>query len=97
MFAAYLFIGVLWGYRAYLSWHDLLKLQHILSGILVLLIIEHGVIFGFFDNYNRNGSASTFMLIVVAILNSARNASSFFILLIVALGYGVVKLSLTLI
>lgn len=34
------------------------------------------------------------MLIIVAILNSARNSFSFFLLLIVCMGYGVVKPSL---
>ena len=42
---------------------------------------------------NNNGSnvASKVLLVVVAVLNAARNSFSFFLLLIVCMGYGVVK------
>jgi hypothetical protein len=48
------------------------------------------------DYMNRNGSnvGSKVLMIVVAILNSGRNSFSFFLLLIVCMGYGVVKPSL---
>jgi len=42
---------------------------------------------------NNNGSnlGSKVLLVVVAVLNAARNSFSFFLLLIVCMGYGVVK------
>lgn len=42
---------------------------------------------------NNNGSnvGSKILLVVVAVLNAARNSFSFFLLLIVCMGYGVVK------
>lgn len=45
------------------------------------------------DYQNRIGSnaASKVLLIVVGIFNAARNSFSFFLLLIVCMGYGVVK------
>jgi hypothetical protein len=45
------------------------------------------------DYLNRHGSTvgSQVLMIVVAILNAARNSFSFFLLLIVCMGYGVVK------
>jgi len=45
---------------------------------------------------NRNGSSigSKVLLIIVAVLNAGRNSFSFFLLLIVCMGYGVVKPSL---
>lgn len=48
------------------------------------------------DYMNRNGSnvGSKVLMIVVAILNAGRNSFSFFLLLIVCMGYGVVKHSL---
>src|ERR1700733_8627262 len=48
------------------------------------------------EHQNTNGSniGSSVLLITVAILNAARNSFSFFLLLIVCMGYGVVKLSL---
>jgi hypothetical protein len=48
------------------------------------------------DYLNRNGSniGARVLLIVVAVLNAFRNSFSFFLLLIVCMGYGVVKPSL---
>jgi hypothetical protein len=48
------------------------------------------------DYENRNGAnvGSKVLMIVVAVLNAARNSFSFFLLLIVCMGYGVVKPSL---
>lgn len=48
------------------------------------------------DYMNRHGSnaGSKVMMVVVAVLNAARNSFSFFLLLIVCMGYGVVKPSL---
>lgn len=45
------------------------------------------------DFTNRNGGnvGSKVLMIIVAILNSGRNSFSFFLLLIVCMGYGVVK------
>jgi hypothetical protein len=45
------------------------------------------------DYLNRNGSnlGSKVLLVVVAILNAVRNSFSFFLLLIVCMGYGVVR------
>lgn len=45
------------------------------------------------DYQNRNGSnvGSKVMLIIVGVINAARNSFSFFLLLIVCMGYGVVK------
>ncbi|KAJ3041773.1 hypothetical protein HDV00_008663 [Rhizophlyctis rosea] len=46
---------------------------------------------GYFEDYNRWGRLSPLLLVIVVILNAARNSISFFMLLIVALGYGVVR------
>lgn len=54
------------------------------SGLLLTLIS---------DFMNRNGSTvgSRVLLVIVGVLNAARNSFSFFLLLIVCMGYGVVK------
>jgi len=50
----------------------------------------------FYDYQNRNGAnvGAKILMILVAILNAGRNSFSFFLLLIVCMGYGVVKPSL---
>lgn len=51
---------------------------------------------GFYDYQNNHGSnaLAKVLLIIVSILNAGRNSFSFFLLLIVCMGYGVVKPSL---
>ncbi len=61
---------------------------------MVFIFIEHAFLFGFYDNYNKVGAPSNIFLLTVTVLNAGRNAVSFFMLLVVSLGYGVVKPSL---
>jgi len=55
--------------------------------------VEMSMTWLFYDYENRNGSniGSRILMILVAILNAARNSFSFFLLLIVCMGYSVVK------
>jgi Lung seven transmembrane receptor len=70
--------------------------QNYITAIIVFLIIEMAMTWGFYDYQNRHGSnaGSKAFMILVAILNAGRNSFSFFLLLIVCMGYGVVKPSL---
>jgi hypothetical protein len=88
--------------------HDILAVQNYITAIIIFLIVEMLMTWGFYgeqslvdenlvlilvDYMNRHGSnvGSKVMMVVVAILNSGRNSFSFFLLLIVCMGYGVVK------
>ena len=44
-----------------------------------------------YQNHNGSNAGTKVLLIIVGILNAARNSFSFFLLLIVCMGYGVVK------
>jgi hypothetical protein len=81
-------------YVSFKSWKDLLPIQHYVSGVIAFLLIEMAFNYGFYANYNETGNPSNHLLAFVTILNAARNAISFFMLLIVSLGYGVVRPSL---
>jgi hypothetical protein len=67
--------------------------QNYITAIILFLIVEMLMTWGFYDFMNRNGSTvgAKVLMIVVAILNAGRNSFSFFLLLIVCMGYGVVK------
>ncbi|GJC86816.1 integral membrane protein [Colletotrichum tofieldiae] len=67
--------------------------QNYITAILIFLVVEMLMTWGFYDYLNRNGAniGSKVLLVIVAILNAARNSFSFFLLLIVCMGYGVVK------
>ncbi|KAE8444865.1 hypothetical protein EG329_014113 [Mollisiaceae sp. DMI_Dod_QoI] len=92
----YAVIGAFWAFLYVQHRHDILPVQNYITAIIIFLIVEMLMTWGFYDYLNRNGSnlGAKVLMIVVAILNAGRNSFSFFLLLIVCMGYGVVKPSL---
>ncbi|KAI1840392.1 hypothetical protein JX266_013400 [Neoarthrinium moseri] len=92
----YAVVSVFWGFLYYQHRSDILPVQNYITAILLFLVVEMLMTWGFYDYLNRNGSnlGARVMLVLVAILNAFRNSFSFFLLLIVCMGYGVVKPSL---
>lgn len=88
----------------------ILPVQHFISGTIVFLIIEmfaqwcyyyylDSRLIDFFRISSVEGNASVtamarFLLVLTSILDAARNSVSFFLLLIVAMGYGVIRPSI---
>ncbi|KAH7127699.1 lung seven transmembrane receptor-domain-containing protein [Dactylonectria macrodidyma] len=89
----YALVAAYWGFLYYQHRHDILAVQNYITAILVFLVVEMVLTWGFYDYQNRHGSnvGAKVYLTVVGILNAARNSFSFFLLLIVCMGYGVVK------
>lgn len=92
----YAVIGALWGFLYFQHRQDILPVQNYITAIVIFLIVEMLITWAFYDYMNVHGSntASKVLMIIVAVLNAARNSFSFFLLLIVCMGYGVVKPSL---
>ncbi|KAB8270298.1 lung seven transmembrane receptor-domain-containing protein [Aspergillus minisclerotigenes] len=92
----YALIGVFWAFLYVQNRHDILPVQNYITAILVFLIVEQLMTWGFYDYQNRHGLniGAKVLMVIVAVLNAGRNAFSFFLLLIVCMGYGVVKPSL---
>ncbi|KAL1966815.1 hypothetical protein VTN77DRAFT_3780 [Rasamsonia byssochlamydoides] len=92
----YAVIGVFWAFLYVQNRHDILPVQNYITAIIVFLIVEQFMTWWFYDYQNRHGSniMAKVLMIIVAILNAGRNSFSFFLLLIVCMGYGVVKPSL---
>ncbi|KAF9269939.1 hypothetical protein L218DRAFT_975984 [Marasmius fiardii PR-910] len=96
MFLVYSAVASAWAWLCYKHVQDILPLQYYLSGLVGLLVIEMVANWGYYRYLNAHGrsTASTVFLIVVAILDAARNSMSFFMLLVVSLGLSVVRESL---
>lgn len=71
-------------------------MQNYITAIIIFLVVEMAITWTFYDYMNRHGrnTFSKVLLVLVSILNAGRNSFSFFLLLIVCMGYGVVKPSL---
>ncbi|CAI2163193.1 1817_t:CDS:2 [Funneliformis geosporum] len=87
----YLAIGIFWMTLSIMYWREILPVQNYISGVVLFLMLEMAFNWGYWENYNTYGRSSTFLIIFVAVLNAGRNSISFFMLLIVCMGYGVVK------
>ncbi|CAN8097273.1 unnamed protein product [Discula destructiva] len=89
----YFFVVAYWGFLYYQYHSDILAVQNYITAILIFLVVEMLMTWGFYDYLNRNGSnvGAKVLLVTVAVLNAVRNSFSFFLLLIVCMGYGVVK------
>lgn len=78
--------------------NQILPLQRYLLAMLGFLTFDTLVIWSYYDYINRVSNPSNgfgiFYMIFMAILNSVKITFSFFLLLCIALGYGVVKLKL---
>ncbi|KAJ5107087.1 hypothetical protein N7456_003762 [Penicillium angulare] len=92
----YAVVGVFWAFLYVQNRHDILPVQNYITAIVVFLIVEQLMTWGFYNFQNIHGlnAGAKALMIIVAILNAGRNAFSFFLLLIVCMGYGVVKPSL---
>ncbi|KAL5343071.1 lung seven transmembrane receptor-domain-containing protein [Aspergillus crustosus] len=92
----YAVVGLYWAFLYVQNRHDILPVQNYITAILVFLILEQLMTWGFYDYQNRHGLniGAKVLMVIVAVLNAARTSFSFFLLLIVCMGYGVVKPSL---
>ncbi|KAF9185991.1 hypothetical protein BGZ51_001747 [Haplosporangium sp. Z 767] len=87
----YMTIGIVWMVLCAKHWREILMVQHFITGVIFFLMIEMAFNWGYWDNYNKSGESPVALLVLVSILNSGRNSLSLFMLLIVSMGYGVVK------
>ncbi|KAL6709164.1 Membrane protein ptm1 [Coniothyrium glycines] len=92
----YFVVLAFWSFLYFQNRHDILAVQNYITAILVFLVVEMLMTWGYYDYQNRHGNnvGAKALMIVVAVLNAFRNSFSFFLLLIVCMGYGVVKPSL---
>ena len=92
----YAVICAFWGFLYWQNRSDILPVQNYITATLAFLVIEMLVTWGYYDYMNRHGmnAGAKALLVVDSILNAGRNSLSFFLLLIVCMGYGVVKPSL---
>ena len=92
----YAVLGAFWAFFYVQNRSDILPVQNYVTATIIFLIIEQLMTWGFYDYQNRHGNnaLNKAFMVIVAIFNAGRNSLSFFLLLIVCMGYGVVKPSL---
>lgn len=93
LFLVYIVLGVIWLAMCWRHRRELLPIQNYISATVVFLVVEMSAVWRYYAYLNNDGhpGVAGIFLVVVAILNAARNSLSFFMLLITAMGYGVVR------
>lgn len=96
MTLAYAVMGIFWGFLYVQNRSDILPVQNYITAIIIFLVVEMLLTWGYYDYENVHGSkiGTKAFMVVVSVINAGRNSFSFFLLLIVCMGYGVVKPSL---
>lgn len=87
----YLFLGMGWITAMALHFQDLLRLQFWLCGVIFLGMVEMAFAYGNLDWINSHGSTSTFLFVVTQLLHAAKSTTARIMVLVVSMGYGVVK------
>ncbi|WFD05046.1 hypothetical protein MVES1_000371 [Malassezia vespertilionis] len=103
----YIALGAVWLALCIRHRDQIVTVQHFITGTIVFLIVEMACQWGFYKYFNTHaidylrfraadGSASVtstarFLLVLVNLLDAMRNSLSLFLLLIVSMGYGVVR------
>ncbi|PWN48318.1 hypothetical protein IE53DRAFT_370721, partial [Violaceomyces palustris] len=108
--AVYAILGLFWFYLCVKHRDQLLTVQHFISGTIIFLIVEmafqwlyywylNSHLIDFFriqsvEHQASETAAARFLLVMTSILDATRNSLSFFLLLIVSMGYGVIRPSI---
>ncbi|KAJ2700836.1 hypothetical protein FB645_004842 [Coemansia sp. IMI 203386] len=87
-------IAIAWAFMSWKVWSEILPVQNQLFGLVCLLAVDMGMNFGFWKHYNSTGVPSMVYSVFTLIIDAGRNSLSFFMLLVVSLGWGVVRPSL---
>lgn len=87
----YLVLGIVWVILMLCNYADLLRVQFQIGGVVFLAMFEMAVTYAKFDYFNDHGFNSSGLLFFSAILYAAKGTVSRLLVLVVSMGYGVVK------
>lgn len=89
--ALYLVVVLVWVYLLYKFWNQILKLQIYLSCVIGLSMIETATWYFFYLHYNNTGHAHFGSVVLGILVSSLKRTISRVLVLVVSMGYGVVK------
>eukprot|EP00088_Acartia_fossae_P043661 TRINITY_DN4605_c0_g1_i1.p1 TRINITY_DN4605_c0_g1~~TRINITY_DN4605_c0_g1_i1.p1 ORF type:complete len:554 (+),score=64.43 TRINITY_DN4605_c0_g1_i1:46-1707(+) len=91
MCGLYVILGLLWLIFCSIYWRDLLRLQFWIGGVIFLGMVEKAIFTIEYENINNNGRATQGLIICAEIISCAKRTLARMLVLIVSLGYGIVK------
>lgn len=87
----YLSLGVLWLILCARYWRELLRLQNCISGVIALGMVETATWYFDYVSFNASGTRGLGPVVVGVFASSVKKTVSRLLVLVVCLGYGVVR------
>ncbi|CAF3332897.1 unnamed protein product [Rotaria socialis] len=91
MCGIYGLFAILWFVWCALYWRELLKIQFWIGGVILIGMIEKSAFLAEYDTVNRHGYKVHVAIVTAEVLSCLKRTVSRMLVIIVALGYGVVK------
>ncbi|CAF0827553.1 unnamed protein product [Rotaria sordida] len=91
MCAIYALFAILWFVWCAFYWKELLKIQFCIGGVILIGMIEKSAFLVEYDTLNRNGYKVHYAIVTAEIFSCLKRTLSRMLVIIVAVGYGIVK------
>nr|XP_057933395.1 transmembrane protein 87A-like isoform X1 [Doryrhamphus excisus] len=91
MCIVYVFFGTLWLIWCACYWRDLLRIQFWISGVIILGMLEKAVFYSEYQSIRYRGDYVQGAVIFAELLSALKRSLARILVLIVSLGYGIVK------
>ncbi|GAA5872115.1 hypothetical protein JCM1840_006322 [Sporobolomyces johnsonii] len=93
LFLVYLALGLVWAVLCFLHRRDILPLQQYISATVAFLVVEQLLVWrywAYLNNVGHPGVAGAF-LVLVSVLNAARNSLSLYLLCLASMGLSIIR------
>lgn len=91
MSMAYMAVGFLWMFQYVRNWREVMPLQNYITAVIALGMIEMATWYFDYVNFNNTGFRPYDVTLWAVVVGSARKCISRVLLLVVSMGYGVVR------
>lgn len=87
----YVMFGVGWLMVSFRQWRDLLRIQFWIGGVILLGMLEKAVFYAEYQSINSRGTSVKGAVLFAEIVSSAKRTLARMLVIIVSIGFGIVK------
>ncbi|XP_067119815.1 transmembrane protein 87A isoform X2 [Centruroides vittatus] len=91
MCGIYVIYAIAWLIVTALQWRDLLRIQFWIGGVIFLGLVEKAVLYAKYQSLNESGESVKGAIILAEIISSLKRTLARMLVIIVSLGFGIVK------
>lgn len=91
MCLVYVVFGIIWLTVSFMQWRDLLRIQFWIGGVILLGMLEKAVFYAEYQSINYNGVSVQGAVLVAEWVSCAKRTLARMLVIIVSLGFGIVK------